>query len=184
MCVIFVESNHHFVQHELHLTDAIILFGSSRLPVIAPSDLPPLDERGIPKYTGKKRGRKPKLRKRKVNPDRRRRQHTAYTLFVQERYQYIKALQPGQQLTGKNLIATIAKEWASVTAEEKKEWKKRAQQTHDSVEDEDDDVIDEEGVTDEEEVFLGGVTGAQAEDEDNDEDDEAAPPVRRLRRRA
>ncbi len=40
----------------------------------------PLDENGIPKYKGRKRGRKPKKRLRKRNPNAKKRSHTAYTL--------------------------------------------------------------------------------------------------------
>jgi hypothetical protein len=40
----------------------------------------PLDENGIPKYKGKKRGRKPKKRVRRRNPNAKKRSHTAYTL--------------------------------------------------------------------------------------------------------
>ena len=53
---------------------------------IDPTELPPLDEKGQPKYKGKKRGRKPKVRKRKLQVDRPKRQHTGYALFMQETY--------------------------------------------------------------------------------------------------
>ena len=43
-------------------------------------ELAPLDEHGVPKYKGKKRGRKPKKRKRMRNPNAPKRKHTAYTL--------------------------------------------------------------------------------------------------------
>jgi hypothetical protein len=94
-----------------------------------PDQLPPLDEHGIPKYKGKKRGRKPKFRKRKANPNRRKRQHTAYTLYVQENYPGIKAANPN--LPSKDVISIVAKQWGSgVTPQEKQEWKARAVATH------------------------------------------------------
>ncbi|KAL7569851.1 hypothetical protein ACA910_008520 [Epithemia clementina (nom. ined.)] len=49
---------------------------------VGQGDLPPLDENGVPKYRGKKRGRKPRARKRNLNPNRSTRQHTGYTLFM------------------------------------------------------------------------------------------------------
>lgn len=46
----------------------------------SPYEAAPLDENGIPKYKGKKRGRKPKKRVRRRNPNAKKRSHTAYTL--------------------------------------------------------------------------------------------------------
>ena len=41
---------------------------TQRKPELGPTELPPLDEKGFPKYRGKKRGRKPKEKKRKKRP--------------------------------------------------------------------------------------------------------------------
>jgi hypothetical protein len=91
--------------------DALALeHGEQHFLVVDPSDMAPLDEFGVPKYKGagrecflkcgcmllalcshfnillgKKRGRKPKPRQRQHNPHRKKRAHTAYTLFVQVR---------------------------------------------------------------------------------------------------
>jgi hypothetical protein len=86
-----------------------------------PEEMPPLDEHGVPKYRGKKRGRKPKKRKRKINPQRGKRQHTAYTLFVQTNYPSIRAMHP--ELPSKNVISVVARQWANVSAAEKVAWK-------------------------------------------------------------
>ena len=96
---------------------------------IPPDQLPPLDENGVPRYKGRKRGRKPKPRKRKANPNRQKRRHTAYTLFVKETHPVVKACNPG--LLANEIISIIAKRWSSeLTPEEKKEWKARALATH------------------------------------------------------
>ena len=93
---------------------------------INPNDLPPLDENGLPKYKGKKRGRKPKEKKRKFNPDRPKRSHTGYTLFMQEGYPSAKTEFPN--LTSKELISLVARRWKDLTAEARAEWKERAKQ--------------------------------------------------------
>jgi hypothetical protein len=116
---------------------------------IDPDQLPPLDENGVPKYKGRKRGRKPKLRKRKSNPNRRKRQHTAYTLFVKEIYPDVKVQHP--DWPSKDVISIVAKQWATVPAAEKQKWKVRAQATHDSA-DEEEEEDDEEADEDDEEV--------------------------------
>jgi hypothetical protein len=147
-----------------------------------PEELPPMDEHGVPKYKGRKRGRKPKVRKRKANPNRRKRQHTAYTLFVQEIYPGIRQKHPGKP--SKDLISMVAKQWADVAADKKKDWKARAQATHgddDENEKEDgnfdeavEEPFDEEEEEEEEEV---------TPDEEEEEED-AAPPARRRTRRS
>lgn len=106
-----------------------------------PSQLPPVDENGVPKYRGKKRGRKPKPRKRKQDPNRRKRQHTAYTLFVQETYPGVKLQHP--ELQSKDVISLVAKQWKGFSAPEKKAWKDRAQATHIDEEEEEDTEVSE-----------------------------------------
>ncbi|GFH47715.1 predicted protein [Chaetoceros tenuissimus] len=88
----------------------------------------PLDEHGKPKYNGKKRGRKP-TKKRK----RSKRGQTAYTLFVKDAYPKVKdefTSRPDVNKEGvqsKDVINIIAQRWKETSAEEKLEWKHRAQ---------------------------------------------------------
>jgi hypothetical protein len=138
------------------------IFFINYLSEIDPDQLPPLDENGVPKYKGRKRGRKPKLRKRKSNPNRRKRQHTAYTLFVKEIYPDVKVQHP--DWPSKDVISIVAKQWATVPVAEKQKWKVRAQATHDSADEEEED--DEEADEDDEEA-----------DDDEDDDKVAAAVV-------
>jgi len=111
----------------------------------------PLDENGIPKYKGRKRGRKPKKRLRKRNPNAKKRSHTAYTLFVQETYPKIKE-QHGiahtngdpNQVQSKNIISLVAKQWQEVPPNEKEEWKRRAKEFSEQMDDGDGPVESEE----------------------------------------
>ena len=163
---------------------------------INPDELPPMDEHGVPKYKGRKRGRKPKVRKRKANPERRKRQHTAYTFFVQERYPGVRMQHP--DWPSKDLISLVAKQWANVPAEEKKEWKQRAVATHvleHSQEPEmppaEDDMEDEKA---EVAVATAGINledeteeyeeAQEIEEEEEEEEEDAAPPARRRTRRS
>lgn len=96
--------------------------------------MPPLDGDGKPKYKGKKRGRKKKERKRKnMKPDRPKRKHTGYTLFMHKTYPNVKAEQPN--LVNKELISLVAKQWKELDDEEKKSWKERAQINAKQIED-------------------------------------------------
>ena len=165
-----------------------------RISELNPEDLPPLDENGIPKYKGKKRGRKPKTRKRKANPNRRKRQHTAYTLYVQEIYPRVKAA--NLNLASKDVISIVAKRWGKeISAEEKSEWKARALATHEERADQ--ESGSQNLGEDEEEAAAAAAAAAAVEEVDEDEDDEddeadeenheeeeevAAPPARRSRR--
>jgi hypothetical protein len=154
--------------------------------------LPPLDENGVPKYSGKKRGRKPKTRKRKTNPNRRKRQHTGYTLYMQEHYPGAKVAHPG--FPSKDIIAMIAKQWAELGPIEKTAWKSRAALTHNDgdggsgvdgevaaaateVDDEDDGDNDDDDEEEEEDDEDEGVEAS-----DGDDDGENAPPARKSRR--
>ena len=170
-----------------------------------PDQLPPLDANGIPKYKGRKRGRKPKIRKRKSNPNRRKRQHTAYTLFVKEVYPSVKAQH--SDFPNKEMISIVAKQWALVLPEDKLKWKARAQLTHDSAdEDEEEDEEEEEEEAEEDgkdkygaralnlqaavaaaataaaveagfgQVDSYGVEGVEDDEEDDDEDEDDEPP--------
>jgi len=114
LCVFFSPHTTRFAQPHTHI----------ELMVVDPEDMAPLDENGIPKYKGKKRGRKPKKRKRMKDPDRPKRQHTAYTLFVQETYPTIRQNNP--ELPSKDVISIVARQWAEVNELEKKAWKARA----------------------------------------------------------
>jgi hypothetical protein len=103
-----------------------------RLPDLDPTELPPLDEKGLPKYKGKKRGRKPKAKKRKTKPDRPKRKHTGYTLFMQEFYPCAKSEYP--DLPSKDIISLIARRWKDLESKGRTAWKERAlQATEDSI---------------------------------------------------
>ena len=131
-----------------------------------PDQMPPLDERGVPKYKGKKRGRKPKPRKRKLDPNRRKRQHTAYTLFVKEIYPGVKAQHP--DLQSKEVISIVAKQWKeSLTPEEKRDWKIRAKSTH--VEEEEDEEEEEEEEEEEDDETEQGEVGDDDGDHHHDD---------------
>jgi HMG (high mobility group) box len=146
---------------------------SNRASEVGPELAPPLDANGIPKYRGKKRGRKPKERKRKVNPNRKKRAHTAYTLFVHERYPFVKNENP--DLQSKEVISIVARLWAEVPIEEKRVWKERAISSaqshplaiHAENNDEDGDEGDENVDVDEEdgEAEDGGESDSGKDDE-------------------
>lgn len=139
--------------------------------------MPPLDENGIPKYKGKKRGRKPKPRKRKHNPNRRKRQHTGYTLYMQENYPAVKEANP--DFASKDIIATLAKQWAEVSSNEKLEWKSRALNTHSEGDGGDGEVAAAAAAA----AAVAEVDDEEEDDEEDVEDeDEPAPPARRSRR--
>lgn len=145
---------------------------------IDPGEMPPLDENGVPRYKGKKRGRKPKPRKRKANPNRRKRQHTGYTLYMQECYPVIK--EENAELASKDIIAMLAKQWAEMVPDEKSNWKARALATH------------AEGTSLENEEGVAAAAAAAAvedpveegvrEEEDGEDDDDPAPPARKSKR--
>jgi hypothetical protein len=167
------------------------------------AQLPPIDSTtGLPKYMGLKRGRKMRERKRRANPARGKRQHTAYTLFVKETYPLLR--QEHVDWPSKDIISLVAKQWSSaVSVEDKKVWKERALATHrvssTVVEEEEEDqelvedeVPDEEEAVDEEEEDGKVVpqihdetdddteddNDDDEEDELDDEEEEAAPPAR------
>ncbi|CAJ1921557.1 unnamed protein product [Cylindrotheca closterium] len=144
-----------------------------------PSHMAPLDENGVPKYKGKKRGRKPKVRKRKVNPNRRKRQHTAYTLFVQETYPIIKSAYP--DYASKDVISIVAKQWKNELSEgEKGQWRARALETH--GQDEEDETAEAASTNaaapppapinaQHDEAVVAAAAAAAAEDDDDDDDE-------------
>jgi hypothetical protein len=141
-----------------------------------PSHMAPLDENGVPKYKGKKRGRKPKIRKRKVNPNRRKRQHTAYTLFVQETYPIIKSAYP--DYASKDVISIVAKQWKNeLSAEEKGQWRARALETHGQGGDEDEAATTAAAPSpapinaQHDEAVVAAAAAAAAEDDDDDDDE-------------
>lgn len=137
-----------------------------------PEELAPLDAFGVPKYKGRKRGRKPKKRKRLPNPNRQKRQHTAYTLFVQENYPGVRAQYPDVQ--SKDIIGMVARQWANVPDIEKQVWKERALETHHVAAAE--EVVheeEEEGEEEDEEVH------EEEEEEEAEGDEEEEPSPRR-----
>jgi hypothetical protein len=111
---------------------------SAHYPSYAVSSMAPIDpESGLPKYKGKKRGRKPKKRQRLHDPNKPKRRHTAYTLFVQQHYPSLKEMQP--ELQSKDIIQLVARQWASINDVEKAGWKQRAMDAHDDEEDDDEE---------------------------------------------
>lgn len=56
------------------------------------------------------------------------RQHTAYTMFVQENYDAIK--KNHAEMPSKDIIAMVARQWGQISEEEKELWKQRAVATH------------------------------------------------------
>jgi len=141
-----------------------------------PNELAPLDEFGVPKYKGRKRGRKPKKRKRALNPNRQKRQHTAYTLFVKEIYPDIRAQYTDYQ--SKDIIGLVARQWATVPDLEKAAWKERALASHAVQED-----VDEEEEEDDEEEKDDGEEEEEQHDDQEAEEEEEAPKRRRGRPR-
>ncbi len=134
-----------------------------------PDDLAPVDENGVPKYKGKKRGRKPKAKKRKMNPDRPKRKHTGYTFYMQAMYPGIKAANPG--MASKEVISIVARKWKEeLAAEEKQAWKEKALGAHESSLGDSPDADDGEDDDDDEED--DGTAGAGPADGDDEEDGE------------
>mmetsp|Transcript_38044 Transcript_38044/g.77629 ORF Transcript_38044/g.77629 Transcript_38044/m.77629 type:complete len:166 (-) Transcript_38044:358-855(-) len=132
----------------------------------------PLDEFGIPKYKGKKRGRKPRKRIRQRNPNTPKRKHTAYTLFVQENYPAIRQHNPNLQ--SKDVISIVAKQWATVPDEEKRTWREHAKAA--AAKDESEEArIEVDGVPAGEVVAAGVAAGvvdaADVEDEECEDED-------------
>jgi hypothetical protein len=118
-----------------------------------PIELAPLDEKGQPKYKGKKRGRKPKARQRKRKVGSPKRKHTGYTLFMQETYAGTKAANPELPSTG--VISLVAKQWKELAVERKTEWKERAQ--HLEIDEHDmNNITDKEGKNSGSETLRGG----------------------------
>jgi len=109
-----------------------------------------------PIHTGKKRGRKPKPRQRHHNPNRKKRSHTAYTLFVQENHPVVRARYP--DLQSKDIIGLVARQWATINEEEKQAWKQKAIASA---------VVAEEGLEDDEEE-----DEEEEEEEESEEDEE------------
>jgi hypothetical protein len=62
--------------------------------------------------------------RRKRDPSRTKRQHTAYTLFVQENFEAIKKNNP--DMPPKDIISMVAQQWSEVSGEERELWKQRA----------------------------------------------------------
>jgi hypothetical protein len=125
----------------------------------------PLDENGVPKYKGRKRGRKPKRRKRQRNPNSSKRQHTAYTLFVQTTYPNIKAQNP--HLQSKDVISIVAKQWSNVLEEDKKVWHERAK----SYSLEENNHVVSGGVVEGNNEGISLKEDEEGSDDDDDEDD-------------
>ena len=100
------------------------------LPVknLTADELAPLDEHGKPKYTGKKRGRKPKPKKRQRKLGAPKRKHTGYTLYMKENYPSVKMAMAGRvpEAQSKDVISSVATSWKSLSEEDRGAWKERA----------------------------------------------------------
>jgi hypothetical protein len=57
-------------------------------------------------------------KKRKRDPNKPKRQQTAYTLFVSENYDHIKRTHD-PNMPGKDIISMVARQWAATSEEEK-----------------------------------------------------------------
>ena len=68
--------------------------------------------------------RKASKRKAGRDPNRPKRQHTAYTMYVTENYECIKDRNP--DVPAREMIAMVARQWAQVSEEEREHWKQRA----------------------------------------------------------
>jgi hypothetical protein len=152
-----------------------------------PEELAPLDEHGNPKYKGKKRGRKPKAKKRKMNQNREKRKPTGYTVFMAENHPAVRAANPS--LTSPEVIAEVAKQWKNLNDEQQQAWKERANGSS-HVGDEDDagnntERIQDETANDEEQEQQNEDSGGEFEDEDVDGDEEHSdiPPATKKYRR-
>ena len=95
---------------------------------LSADELAPLDEHGKPKYTGKKRGRKPKPKKRRRKPGTPKRKHTGYTLFMAEHYPQVKMAMAGRvpEAQSKDVISSVANSWKGLPNEDREAWKERA----------------------------------------------------------
>ena len=117
-----------------------------------------------------------KPRARKSNPNRKKRKHTGYTLYMQEHYPAIKLSNP--EFASKDVITIVAKEWADLSADAKVEWKSRAAAAaaHDDEEEDDDEAA----------AAVAAAVAAEEVDDDDEEDvddeDEPAPPARRTKK--
>jgi hypothetical protein len=78
------------------------------------------------------------------------RQHTAYTLFVQEVYPGVRAQY--QDFQSKDIIGLVARQWASIPEVEKQVWKERAMASHEQLDVDEDDDEDDDDEDDEDEV--------------------------------
>jgi hypothetical protein len=160
-------------------------YGDAAFDVLEPEEMAPLDEHGVPKYRGRKRGRKARTRKRKHDPRRPKRQHTAYTLFVQENYQSIRGQYP--ELQSKDIIGLVARQWAAVSDLEKQAWKSRAIASAELEHDEEEELEEVEVDSEEEEEDEEEEEESEEEDEDEEGEDEepkkksARPSPRRQR---
>jgi TATA-binding protein-associated factor Taf7 len=137
-------------------------YGNVNYTILEPEEMAPLDEHGIPKYHGLKRGRKAqRKRKRKHDPNRPKRQHTA--LFVQENYPSIRNQYP--ELQSKDIIGLVARQWAQVSDLDRQAWKQRAVASANVEEEEEgeEESDDEEGEEDEE-------SEEEGEEEEQDEE--------------
>ena len=114
-----------------------------------------------------------------MNPNRQKRQHTAYTLFVHEVYPTIRAQYQESDYQSKDIIGLVARQWANTPEAEKQIWKERALASHQDsldVDDEDDDEEEDEEEDDDDD------NGQPEEDMDDGEANDEGLPKKRTGR--
>lgn len=81
-------------------------------------------------------------KKRRLAGGSQKKQHTAFTLFVQENFEQIKNSAESASLESKDIIAVVARQWAEMSFEEKQAWKERAASIKDAEPNISQDLID------------------------------------------
>lgn len=137
-------------------------YGDANFAIFHPEEMAPVDEFGVPRYKGKKRGRKARPRKRHHNPNKPKRQHTAYTLYVHETYPSVREQYP--QYQSKDIISMVARSWQSVSDTDKAVWKQRAIATSVIENATGGDEVEEEEASEE------ARDGEEVDDDDDDDD--------------
>lgn len=126
-------------------------------------ELAPLDEHGRPKYTGKKRGRKPKPKKRHRKPGTPKRKHTGYTLYMKEHYPAVKAalFESSKDIQSKDVVSTVASSWKTLSDMEREAWKGRAKALAEADDGDDAMPVD---------ALQGDIDAADSDDEEAEEE--------------
>ncbi len=109
-----------------------------------------------------------------MNPDRPKRKHTGYTLFMQEMYPTAKSECP--DFPSKDLIRLVAKRWKDLDVDGKNAWKDRAQQASEETREQTRTSSSEEQIdTEASFVETGAVSNSHLEGNGDVENDEGIP---------